>query len=181
MAKPKYPLTPVGRLVYPYLLEPDTEFEASGVYHTKFALPIDEAEPLVEAIVAAQAYMAEETAKRNKGKQPKAGPLPYYVDQDAMEVVFKFKQKAVISTGHEIKPVIKAPDGSLLTIKPGNGSKGFIAYEIVPFWNASQGCGVTLRLRGVKVTELVEIGASTDMFGDETTPTNNNTTNLGDF
>lgn len=184
MSNAKYLVTPAGKLVYPYILEPDTEFDPEGVYHTKLSLPIDEAQSLVEAIDAArEALSLEVQSKDLKKRAPKMGPLPYAVNQDDMTVEFKFKLKRTGKRRDGLaftqQPVVKAPDGSPLTIRPANGSVGRVAYEIVPFYNAALGCGVQLRLRGVKVTQLVEFGqGGDDMFGDDEPTT---TTQLGDF
>ena len=180
----KYSVTPIGKLVYPYLIEPDTEFDAGGVYHTDLELSIPEAEELVEAIADAQSKMRDEVQSRDaKKRTPKDGPMPYTVNQENMTVKFRFKLKA---TGKrkdglefEQKPVLKAPDGSDLNIRPSNGSLAKIAYEIVPFYNPALGCGVQLRLRGVKVTQLVEYAKSgDDMFGADDDTSNSE---LGDF
>lgn len=184
MSNAKYPVTPVGKLVYPYILEPDTEFDPEGVYHTKLALSIDEADALVEAINAARDTLsAEVQSKDSKKRAPKHGPLPYQVNQEDMTVEFKFKLKRTGKRRDGVEftqqPVVRAPDGSNLQVRPANGSLGKIAYEIVPFYNAALGCGVQLRLRGVKVTQLVEFGSAggDDMFGEE--PTSESA--LGDF
>lgn len=181
----KYPVTNEGELLYPYILEPDYEFDSAGVYHTKLVLPLDnDAQELIDSIDQAQQKIAEDTQKKT-GRRVKMCPyMPYSVDTEALTVTLKFKMKAQGKTrdGKEFtqKPVVRAPDNSELTIRPGRGSKAKVAFEIVSFYNAAQGAGVQLRLRGVKVTDLVLPQAGGyNFFGDEDTPTNNN--NFGDF
>jgi len=181
----KYSVTPVGKLVYPYLIEPDTEFDANGVYHTDLELSIPDGEEIVNAIVEAQAKLSEDTQARDPKKRiPKAGPMPYSINQEDMTIKFRFKLKATgkRKDGVEFsqKPVLKAPDGSDLNLRPSNGSLAKVAYEIVPFYNPALGCGVQLRLRGVKVTQLVEYSKGGDnMFGSDNEEVDNS--EMGDF
>lgn len=167
----KYAITPTGTLNYPYIVEPDFEFDANGVYHTKLELPLGEAEAIVEAIHKVRdTFIQEVKETKTKGKAPKEGPLPYET-QDNGTVLFKFKLKASVKTATKEftqKPVLRAPDGSELTVRPGNGSTAKIAYEIVPFYNPALGVGIQLRLRGVKVIELIELSrGGSNFFGDD--------------
>ena len=107
-----------------------------------------------------------------------------YPSGDDLRNKFRFKLKATCKRKDGVefsqKPVLKAPDGSDLNLRPSNGSLAKVAYEIVPFYNPALGCGVQLRLRGVKVTQLVEYSKGGDnMFGSDNEEVDNS--EMGDF
>ena len=43
-------VTPAGRAIYPWLIEPDTKFNTLGEYKVSLSLPMGKAEPLIKKI-----------------------------------------------------------------------------------------------------------------------------------
>lgn len=161
MAK-KVLTTPVGTAVFPTFHAPDTKFDAAGVYKTGLKLSGDEASALKAQIEAGIDAAVEEAKKdpKNKGKKVKRADAPYREDEDTGEIVFNFKMKAS-GTTREGKPFTQRPamfDGFGRAIpegtKVGGGSQIAVAYEMVPFFTALIGGGVTMRLKAVQVVKL---------------------------
>jgi len=163
--------TPKGVAVYPHLTKPDTKFNAEGVYTIKLKLEGADAEKLAKEIDAGiDASGVEAKAdKKNAGKKIKRADPPYSRKDDG-SIEFSFKMNA---TG-------KTKEGEVFTRKPiifdksakpvqglriGGGSIVKVGYEMVPFFTALVGAGVTLRLHAVQVLELVEYGANAAYYG----------------
>ena len=87
-------------------------------------------------------------------------------------MTFRFKLKAKVTPKQgdpfEQRPAIFDAKGKpLQEAKIGGGSKVKVAYELIPYYTAIAGAGVSLRLKAVQVIDLVEFsgGASADAFG----------------
>jgi hypothetical protein len=166
--------------VYPHLNKPDTKFNTEGVYRVKLNLPADEAAELVEKIDAAMEHAYEEAVNAaetpGKAKRVKRADAPYQEDEDG-SINFNFKLTASgISkkdgTPWEMKPAIFDARGQVIphnTVRIGGGSLIRVSFEMNEFYTALVGAGVSLRLRGVQVIELVEWGGNAEShgFGDE--------------
>jgi hypothetical protein len=162
--------TPKGIAVYPWLSKADTKFDPDGTYRTTLRIPTEEAQELVDKIEAIHAEaQAEETKKLPKGKKLKVADLPIstvYDDDgnETGEVDIKFKTKAKIKVGDKIiekKLPMADAKGNKITedIQIFGGSTIRLSFNAVPY-NTSAGCGVSLRILGVQVIDLVSGGGS---------------------
>lgn len=174
MAK-KLTATPVGDAVYPHLTvgKPDTKFTAEGVYHVKLTRPNDEwTQNLVAEIDAAAQSALAEAKKEYAGKKPEKGKkppklslcddMPYTQDEDGT-VTFNFKMKAQGKdkdgkTFTLAPTIVDAKGKPVKGAKIGGGSKLRVSFALESFYQPKLGAGVTLRLYGVQIIDLVEYG-----------------------
>lgn len=171
-------VTPAGTAIYPYLTQPDTKYNAMGEYKVSLAVDEAEAAPLIANIEQAT-KQAEKLIPQ--GKRPKMAEPPYFneVDDEGQatgRIVFKFKRKAKIVTkdGRTIEMDVKLFDaqGTLMTDVESiwGGSTLRASADLVPYYVASSGAGVTLRLKAVQIIELKTGGGSNaSSFGFEAT------------
>ncbi len=178
---PKRITTPVGTASYPYLTRPDTKFNPDGEYRVGLILPASEAKSLIKTIDEAMTDSLKEAKAENpkKSKKMKQANPPYaeLTDDEGNEtgeVQINFKQKALIKPKNgqpfEKRPALFDSKGVPLpsNITIGSGSKLKVSFEIHPYYTDLVGAGVSLRLMGVQVLELVEYtGQSADSFGFE--------------
>jgi hypothetical protein len=149
--------TGIGILNYPYLVKPDTKFNADGLYHCKLVLSKEDGEPMVKEIENSLASL--KTKKLSSFK-------PYKKVENGYEFSFKLKAKVATKSGamYEQKPKLFDSKGQIMANKEmtvWGGSKGKVAFQIYTYENNMLGSGVTLKLRAVQITELVE-GKSKD-------------------
>jgi hypothetical protein len=174
MSKAKNPryVTPAGIAQYPYLTKPDTKFNPDGEYKLKLEIPADQAQDIV-TFLDEQHELAQAKAKKdNPGKKIKEGGSPYEVDEDSGKVTVNFKLKAKVTPKNgdpfEQRPAIFDAKGKpLQDVNVGGGSKVKVAYELIHYYTAIAGAGVSLRLKAVQVIDLVEFsgGAGADAYG----------------
>lgn len=173
--------TPAGEFLYPFLFSPSTKFDPDGVYKLELVLEDSAAtEQVIETIAAAHEKNLTEVKKNNAKtrKKTKEQDLPFYpeVDDNGNETgryVFKFKTKAsgIRKDGSKWSyrlPVFDAKGEPVnKDCKPGNGTVGKVCFSINPYYVASIGAGVSLRLEAVQIIDLIEYGTSTnpDAFG----------------
>jgi len=176
--------TPVGAAKFAWLTKPDTKFNADGEYRTELLLEPADAEGLIEAIDVAIEAQKEKVVEdlKAKGKKGKALDIkmsakPYKDDEDADGndtglISFRFKMKAKVTS----------KKGDVITMSPAifdsqnkpmkntpifSGSTIQVAYELFPYYTAMAGCGVSLRLKAVRVIELVSTNQDgSGYFGD---------------
>lgn len=191
MAKPKLErvTSPKGIAKYPRLSKPDTKFVPEGEFSCKLILDVEkDAEFLSKLEARAKEKFAEVKAELKEKKKVKAMKeltlaVPYeeILDDDG-DATGKVEVKA------KLKHVVKLKDDESFTqtvdifdskgkpmskdVVVGGGSTLRMACDIVPYYNPSaKDAGISLRLKGVKVIDLVEYtgGASAEAygFGDE--------------
>ena len=174
MSKAKNPryVTPAGIAQYPYLSKPDTKFNPDGEYKLKLEIPGDQAQDIVTFLDEQHEAAQAKAKKENPGKKIKPGNSPYEIDEDSGKVVVNFKLKAKVTPKNgdpfEQRPAIFDAKGKpLQDVNVGGGSKVKVAYEVVPYYTAIAGAGVTLRMKAVQVIDLKEFsgGAGADAFG----------------
>lgn len=171
-----------GNALWAKVFEPDTKFDSNGIYSIQVTMPEAEAAGVCEYLdsVIQERFDEEVKAfpKKKNSLSTKAAYEPHY-DKDGNEtglVEFRFKLKAKVQTRdgslYEQKPIVvdakRAPMDSDNLI--GNGSVVKVAYEPIPYVMAStKQVGVSLRLKGVQVLELVEYGGGSgaSMFEEE--------------
>ena len=170
-------VTPKGTAIYPHLVEPDTKFNALGEYKVSLALDEDEAAPIITKI---EEQIAVAKKLIPQGKKPKMADEPYFPElddegQETGRIIFKFKMKAQINTkdGRTItmSPKLFDAEGTLTEVESiWGGSELRISADLIPFYVAAVGAGVSLRLKAVQIINLVEGGgASASNFGFDAT------------
>ncbi len=161
-------VTPSGVAIYPHLINPDTKFNPVGEYKVSLSLSEDEATPIIEKINSSLEQAKEMIPE---GKKAKEAELPYFIETDedgnkTNRYVFKFKMKAKITTKDgrtiEMSPKIFDSQGKIIKGLDSiwGGSTLRVSADLVPFYVAAVGAGVTLRLKAVQVIELVKGGGS---------------------
>lgn len=159
--------TPPGIAVYPRLKTPDTKFDDLGIYKADVAVPLAEAEPLMEILAA--------DFKKHTGKAPKKAENTMWlmeVDDTGEEtgnVVFKLRIKNRLSkkTGELWDRRPKQFDAGLkpIDVNPWGGSKMVVSFDVYA-WDAGGKMGVSLQPVGVQILELVTgDGPSAGSFG----------------
>jgi len=141
--------------------QPDTKFDAAGVYKATIVLPLGQAQKLIETVDRLVPDV----------KHKKAPNIPYEVNEEAGTVTFTAKMKAKITsrkTGETWtkKPALFDAGGKPITKPIGvySGSEIAIGGEFAP-WESAIGYGVQMRLEAVQVIELKEGGKSAAGFG----------------
>jgi hypothetical protein len=122
---------------------------------------------LVEKLDAAyDASVADAKAEYGKpGKNIKKADRPYTRDDDG-NVVINVKQTASGISKKTKKawswtlPLFDAAGNPIKGKRPkvANGSTGKVSFEVSPFYTATVGAGITLRLQAAQIIELVEFG-----------------------
>ena len=171
MAKNSYVkvVSPVGVSQYAWLTTPDTRFDETGHYKTNLILNSKDSQVLktqISAEIKKSLTLAKEKAK---GKAIKQANSPYedeLVDgKPSGNVIFKFKTKAQIITkdGKVIPNRVALFDSTgkpMIDANVWSGSEMKVSAELIPYYTAMAGAGVSMRLRAVQVTKLVEGGSS---------------------
>lgn len=168
-----------GKALWAKVFEPDTKFDPNGIYSVNVLIPEAEAAEICEYLdgVVEQRY-AEEVKAKPKLKNGLSTKTPYEPEYDQNgdptgNIEFKLKLKAKVQARdgsvYEQKPVVvdakRTPMDADVGI--GNGSVIKAAFEPIPYMMAStKQVGVSLRLKGVQVIDLVEYGGSS-MFDEE--------------
>ena len=170
------PVTPIGTAVYPHLSSPDTKFDENGVYQLQLSLTEEEASGLAEALTSrhASAY-AKHLEETGKPKLKKADlPWTEEFDDSGKEtgnILFRFKMKAKTAKGIELRPTLVDAKLAPVTEMIGSGSKCKVAYDVHDWFVPALGVGISLRLKGVQVIELIEYSGGRSAkgcgFGEE--------------
>lgn len=177
--KPKNPryITPAGTAQYPYLTKPDTKFNPDGEYKISLEIPAADAVKTVEFLDEQHEASIAKAKKENTGKKIKEGDVPYSVNEETGAVTVRFKLKAKVTPksgdAFEQRPAIFDAKGKPLgaEVSVGGGSKVKVAYELIPYYTAIAGAGISLRLKAVQIIDLKEYsggaGAEAYGFGEE--------------
>ena len=159
-------VTPMGNAIYPWLTSPDTKFNPEGEYKVSLSVKEKEATPLISKI---DSQIKEAIKLAPQGKKVKESEKPYQpeLDDDGQEtgnIIFKFKMRAQIKTkdGRTIPMSPKLFDASGVLMTECNsiwgGSKIKVSADMIPYYVAAVGAGVSLRLKAVQVIDLVTGG-----------------------
>ena len=168
MNKPLILTTPKGIAKWPYLIEPDKEYNPDGLFHTKLSCKKSESVNIKKAI---DDMIAQEVKKQHDLNPDKAikKSLPY--TEEGEEIIFNFKMKAKGTRKSDGKPFTQEPNIVNADLTPFNKDQKIwgdstlkITFE--PYaWNMSIGIGCTLRIKTVQVLELIT-GKLSDTLGD---------------
>lgn len=169
-----------GMAQWAKVFEPDTKFVPEGQYSVKVLVPVEQAAEVCEQLDSMAQAKLEEVVKEQPKLKAVLSTTPAYTTDyddagnDTGNVVFNTKLKAVITrrdgTKATQKPIVvdakRTPmDGSTLI---GNGSTVKVAIEAFPYMMpATKTVGVSLRMKGVQVIDLVPYGASAASIFDE--------------
>ena len=149
--------TPRVAAQYPYLLDPDTKFNAEGDLKCNFT--VEDNDYWRGVIEQCESDLKEYAAQVHKdtGKKPRLSTDLPWVENDDGTITFKTKRKAQITRKKDKKVIeITVPqfDAKGKPIKPmvkiGGGSEIRLSLEIYT-WLASNKAGVSLRPLAVKV------------------------------
>ena len=168
MTKPIILTTPKGIAKWPYINEPDTEFNSDGLFHTKLICKKTDSVKIKKAI---DDMIAQEVKKQHDHSPDKAikKSLPYTEEGD--DIIFNFKMKAKGTRKSDGKPFTQEPNVLNADLTPFDKSQKIWGDSILkitfePYaWNMSIGIGCTLRIKSVQVLELVT-GKLSDTLGD---------------
>lgn len=169
-------VSPKGTAQYPYLTKPDTKFNPDGEYKISLELDAADASEIMSFLDEQLEKSIASAKEENKGKKIKEGDAPYSVNDDTGKVTVRFKLKAKVTPKNgdpfEQKVALFDAKGTPMSAAAtvGGGSKVKVAYEIIPYYTAIAGAGISLRLRAVQVIDLVEYssgGAGAFGFGEE--------------
>lgn len=173
--------SPKGTAKYPWVENPNTKFNADGVYSIDLILPLDEAEEFMSTLDELNEKFFKKAAEGLKPVQVKkmVKSSPYRMEEDdegneTGNVIFSFKEDAVITnkkkgTTRSGKPKLFDAFGKEIKdeIKLGSGSTVRVAFLARPKGeNPLNSYGVKMLLRAVQVIDLVEWGGgSASSFG----------------
>ena len=166
-----------GKGMWTKVHDPDTKFDANGIYSVSVLVLQEEAQEMCEHLDGLAKKKLAEEIKNNPKRKDLTLKKPYApaIDKDGNEtgeIEFKFKLKAKF----------QSRDGKWFTQRPivvdskrtpinrdtliGNGSTIKVAFETIPYvMMSTKTCSVSLRLKGVQVLNLVEFQGN--LFEDE--------------
>ena len=156
MAKQKFDthVSPAGIAVYPWLNKPDTKFDADGVFSVKLIFDKAATKKISDIVKPLM----------NGGKNNPIKPELDDQGEKTGQYVANFKMKAHVKTkgGDEWdqKPILVDSDGNRMIAAIGGGSKLQVQYEAIPY--DAMGGGVSLRMKKVRVLDLVEYQSKAD-------------------
>ena len=167
--------TPIGTAVYPHLSQPDTKFNEDGEYHTKLRIPMKDASELLETLESLYETEYKKICKEKKKQKLKRFDFPWTeeLDDEGNEtgnVLLKLKMKAKTKEGQNIRPLIVDSKREPMAEMIGSGSQLKVAFNPWCWFVPMLGVGMTLRIQGVQVLDLVEYSSGRsgkDLFEDE--------------
>ena len=168
MTKPIILTTPKGIAKWPYLTEPDIEFNPEGLFHTKLSCKKTESLNIKKTIDDMIALEVKKQHDLNPDKAIKKS-LPYTEEGD--DIIFNFKMKASGVRKSDKKAFTQEPNIVNADLTPFDKSlkiwgDSILKITFEPYaWNMSIGIGCTLRIKTVQVLELVT-GKLSDTLGD---------------
>ena len=167
-------VTPVGVSQFAWLNKPDTKFDENGHYKVNLILDGNSAKPLIKSINDENKKAVEMAKEKSKGKNIKTANTPFeeeYADgKPTGNIIFKFKAKAkiIMKNGDVIDNKVPIFDskGTPMTNQVWSGSEMKVSADMIPYYTAMAGAGVSLRLKAVQITKLVEgSGANSSAHG----------------
>lgn len=169
--------TPVAKLKYPKLIEPETKFNPEGVYKATAVIDAAEAAALADALDDLLTRHKASLKQQDPSKKDwKLADLPYgYEEVDGKPcfvIKTKMKAKGIDRDGRAWSSVPALFDSKGQPVRDRDSLKGMwsgtvakVNFEACPFYQAALGAGITLRLKAVQIIDLVEGGGSAESFG----------------
>jgi len=140
-------ISPIGVASYPHLNKPDTRFDDDGIYQVNMLYTKKEVKPIQDIVGPLMNGGFHNPIKPELDEDDR--PTDRYNIRFKMKAIMKIKGKRVSQ-----KPILTDTAGNRVISNISGGSKLRIAYQAVPF-DQGKG-GVTLRMKAVRVVELVE-------------------------
>lgn len=171
-------VTPIGEALFAHVLKTETIHKKdgkttdTGKFTIMLKLKDSDKEALLDKINA-EWESFKETLDNKKFKYEISNGLKEYNDEEyfkfSMNETIKLKSGELL---HRTVPIYDAKcneiSGTLTGI--GNGSKVKIAFDYIPFYMNDKNYGVSLRLTGIQIIDLIEYGqtdAKSLGFGEE--------------
>lgn len=170
-----------GKSLWTKVFEPDTRFVPEGEYSTQVIVSEKDAQSVCERLEKLAKAKFDEAVKDNPklknvlSMRPVSEPEYDEAGNETGNVIFKTKLKARIKSraGEVYNQKVAVLDAKKTPMNGdqmiGNGSTIKVAVEPVPYvMQSTKQVGVSLRLKGVQVLNLVEYGSpSVDSLFDE--------------
>ena len=168
-------ITPKGRTDWLKVFTPDKKFDDAGIYGGKLVMDNSDAQDIMAELDAlyekAIDAAVEETGKpRDKIRTTD----PYSVCQETGDVSIKLKLKAKVTNksgdSFDQKPTVVDASRRPITkeIPLWNGSLVRVGYQVIPYYTALAGAGLSLRMKHVQVLEALAGGNdASSLFDDE--------------
>lgn len=154
-----------GKSLYARVQTPDTRFDANGVFHVDLLVEPSLAQPMIDIMedILDDFYANNKDISTALAKGRTVNRAPVFEQMSDGTYRFRFKQKAKITAkdGAVYDKHVAVFDSKLqpLTKEIGNGSTIKVSYTCSPYYTPStRTAGVSLRLIGVQVLDLVEFG-----------------------
>tara|TARA_R110000796_G_scaffold195349_4_gene311922 strand:- start:11 stop:568 length:558 start_codon:yes stop_codon:yes gene_type:complete len=150
--------SPEGIAKWPYLTEPDIEFNSDGLFHTKLTCKKEDSVKIKKVI---DDLIALEVKKSHDLNPDKAIKKSYPYIEDGEEITFNFKMNAKGVRKFDKKPFTQEPnilnaDMSAFDKSQKIWGDSTLQITFEPYaWNMSIGIGCTLRIKEVQVIQLV--------------------------
>ena len=185
--KTKQLVSPFGRAGFCRLIRPNFKFQPeAGEFNARLILSPEDAGPFIEQLdalyeAAYQKNLAEIQAKKPGVREIKRADKPYkqLEDPDTGEKLpdfqfnFRLKFKRIGKNEQGVKevygtqrPIVVDSKGQPVREEIGSGSTIRVSFIPNPFYTAALGSGLSMRLVGVQVKELVQIGLEKPEFGE---------------
>ena len=142
--------TPQGTAMYPWLNNPDTQFDTAGQYKVDLRMSKDDAKELVSAVKA----VAEEAF----GDKAKSAALPFKTDEETGDIIVKTKSK--YKPGFVDSQGMKLGEQHVPNVYGGSTLK--LSGQMYPY-KAGGRHGVSMQLGGVQLIKLAESATSNAM------------------
>ena len=162
MAKTTYRkgTTDIGTFMFPHFFVTEQfDGQDTGKFTVSFLPTPEDKENLLAAIDEEwQKFAQSEEGKKHKYKYDYSNGVTSYKGEE----YFKFRMQRVVKTIYGVwersVPIFDAAGKEISAdIKSvGSGTRGRIAYELMPFYKNDKNYGVSLRLTGVQIVELKE-------------------------
>lgn len=170
--------TPICRFQYPKLIEPETKFNPEGAFKVTALIDPRDADEVATALDGLLDRHKESLKAQAPTQKFKLADLPWtYEEVDGTPyfiVKAKMKASGVDRDGRRWNraPALFAANGSAVTDREAlkgmwSGTTGRVSFEACPFYQATIGAGITLRLKAVQIISLVQSGGSAESFGFE--------------
>lgn len=166
-------VTPVGELLFPHLRKTE-EYDGKDTNKYTVMVKLNEKDKaaLLKQIDAEWTKYVSDANSDAYGKSLKYDFVNGLKTTKQGDEVFKFKMSHIIDSKKgrfELHvPIFDADCREISSTVPdiGNGTKARIAYELSPYYMNPKNYGVSLRLTGVQILDLVEYGnSSPDALG----------------
>lgn len=157
--------TPKGKAVYPHIAQPDTKFNADGVYSVKLHLSEEDFNRFSKGVqeTVESEYVAECTAKGKKLKRAQSNPIRITEEGDFEIYAKQVARRQTATKGLlEFSVAVFDSKGKRISDVPniGSGSELKLSVEVYTWYTDLQGFGYTLRLKAVQLLDLVEYEGS---------------------